>query len=68
MFGPCFVMQFLVSFFSYAIITPEEERIDCFDSIVFILLSCCYCSVSLPIILTNFLLMVRQLQRLISVL
>ena len=48
MFGPCFVLQYLVSFLVLQTSLDEEERAVCFTLIVF-LISCDYwCSVSLP--------------------
>ena len=50
MFGPCFVMQYLISFLALQLqcIPLGEVRAGCFTLIVFLLLCGCLCSVSLP--------------------
>ena len=45
-FGPGFVMQYLVFFFSFAVISPRK-RAGYFALIMFLLLFSCYCSMSL---------------------
>ena len=54
-FGPCFVMQYFVTFYSFAIILVrkiererERERTVCFTFIVFLIICDCLCSVALP--------------------
>ena len=42
MFGPCFVMQYLVSFLVF-IYLAEEEIVGCFTLIVFLLSCGCWC-------------------------
>ena len=45
--GPCFVMQYLLSFL-FCNYLAEEERAGCFTLIAFLLPCGCYCSLSLP--------------------
>ena len=45
--GPCFVMQYLLSFL-FCNNLAEEERAGCFTFIAFLLPCGCYCSLSLP--------------------
>ena len=42
MLGPCFIMQYLVSF-----LVLQSERDGCFTLIVFLMYCDCYCSVGL---------------------
>ena len=50
LFDTCFVMQYLVSFSSFAIIFTEEERACCFILVVFLLSCGGLCSVPLLVV------------------
>ena len=45
-FGACFVMQYLVTWFCNHLAEEERERADCFTLIVFLLQCDCLCSLS----------------------
>ena len=47
-FGPCFVMHYLVFLRFFFNRLDEEDRADCFALIVFLMSCDCWCSVALP--------------------
>ena len=48
MFGPCFVVQYLVSFDCSFAVFLRRRRQDCFTLIAFLVACGCYCFVTLP--------------------